>query len=280
MKNRLIRLDKYLLEKGLAESRSVAQSYIEQGRVTVNGQKTFKAASQVGADADIKVDMPGRQWVSRGAYKLLKALDSFALDPAGLICLDIGASTGGFTEVLLTRGAAKVFAVDVGYGQLAWKLRSDPRVVVLERTNARYLTGEMLNGQKADIIVCDASFISLKLLLGTMSELLGNGGRIVSLVKPQFEAGRERVGKGVITDPAIHLQVLRDVAEYAESKAGLVLLDVTFSPIRGPEGNLEFLFEMAVADEAGCRAEIDFAAVVAAAHRETAAGVQKERDNE
>jgi len=268
MKNRFVRLDKYLVEKKLVGSRSQAQCCIEEGRVTVDGQKVLKAASQICAHADVKVDVPEKKWVSRGAYKLLKALDYFGINPAGCICIDIGASTGGFTEVLLSRDASKVFAVDVGYGQLAWKLRSNPRVVALERTNARYLTLDVFNGQKADIIVSDASFISLKLLLGTMRGLLKRGGRIVALVKPQFEVGRERVGKGVVTNPLVHQEVLMDVAEFAENSARLTLVNATFSPIRGPEGNIEFLFELAYAEDEPQKTEIDFACLVAGAHRE------------
>lgn len=269
MKSKLTRLDKYLVDKKLAESRTQAQAFIEEGRVTVNGQKALKPASQVGEGASVRVDAPERQWVSRGAYKLIKALDYFQISPDGKVCVDIGASTGGFTDVLLSRGAAKVYAVDVGYGQLAWKLREDPRVVVMERTNARYLTAEMLNGEKADIIVSDASFISLKLLLGAMARLLKSDGVMAVLVKPQFEVGKERAGKGVINDPALHLEVLRGVAAYAEDNAGLTLINATFSPIRGPEGNIEFLFEFALAGSGLPKAEIDFAQIVEKAHLET-----------
>lgn len=269
MKSKLTRLDKYLVDKKLAESRTQAQAFIEEGRVTVNGQKALKPASQVGEGASVRVDAPERQWVSRGAYKLIKALDYFQISPVGKVCVDIGASTGGFTDVLLARGAAKVYAVDVGYGQLAWKLREDSRVVVMERTNARYLTAEMLNGEKADIIVSDASFISLKLLLGAMARLLKNDGVMAVLVKPQFEVGKERAGKGVINDPALHLEVLRGVAAYAEDDAGLTLINATFSPIRGPEGNIEFLFEFALAGSGLPKAEADFAQIVERAHLET-----------
>lgn len=269
MKSKLTRLDKYLVDKKLAESRTQAQAFIEEGRVTVNGQKALKPASQVSEGASVRVDAPERQWVSRGAYKLIKALDYFQISPDGKVCVDIGASTGGFTDVLLSRGAAKVYAVDVGYGQLAWKLREDPHVVVMERTNARYLTAEMLNGEKADIIVSDASFISLKLLLGAMARLLKSDGVMAVLVKPQFEVGKERAGKGVISDPALHLEALRGVAAYAEDNAGLTLINATFSPIRGPEGNIEFLFEFALAGSGLPKAEIDFAQIVEKAHLET-----------
>lgn len=267
MKGKLIRLDKYLVGKRLVESRTQAQSYIEEGRVTVNGQKILKAAAQIPLDASVKIDMPERQWVSRGAYKLLKALDYFSIDPMGCICVDIGASTGGFTDILLARGAAKVFAVDVGYGQLAWKLRTDPRVTVLERTNARRITTEMLNGEKADIIVSDVSFISLKLLLAQMALILKKNGKIVVLVKPQFEIGKERIGKGVITDPLLHQEVLENIAAFAQSKAGLRLANATFSPIRGPKGNIEFLFELVLNEFNNGNAGIDFALIVEEAHK-------------
>lgn len=269
MKGKFIRLDKYLVAKELVESREQAQTYIEDGRVTVNGQTALKPAAQIQPGTSVKVNAPHRQWVSRGAYKLLQALDYFEIDPAGRVCVDIGASTGGFTEVLLSRGAAKVFAIDVGYGQLAWKLRTDPRVAVLERTNARQLTVEMLNGEKADIIVSDASFISLKLLLTRMALTLKKEGRIVVLVKPQFEVGKERVGKGVVTDPLLHREVLEDVATFAENNAGLKLAGATFSPIRGPKGNIEFLFEFVLAESDDNIEEPDFAAVVEEAHKST-----------
>lgn len=270
MKSKLVRLDKYLVNKKLAESRTLAQAYIEEGRVTVNGRKILKPASQISTEASVRVDAPEKQWVSRGAHKLMKALDYFEIDPLGCVCADIGASTGGFTDVLLSRGASRVYAVDVGYGQLAWKLRADPRVAVLERTNARYLTKEMLNGEKADIIVSDASFISLKLLLGPMAGLLKRDGVMAVLVKPQFEVGKERVGKGVVTDTELHLEVLEDIAAFAESNAGLVLADATFSPIRGPEGNIEFLFKLFLAGSNPVKQAIDFSAIVEEAHKQTA----------
>jgi 23S rRNA (cytidine1920-2'-O)/16S rRNA (cytidine1409-2'-O)-methyltransferase len=180
-------------------------------------------------------------WVSRGAYKLLKGLDLWGIDPSGKNCVDIGASTGGFTQVLLSRGAAKVTAVDVGYGQFAWVLRNDPRVRLLERTNARFLTpGDI--GWEADIVTADASFISLRLLLPAIKGLLAPEGRIIALVKPQFEVGRGKSGKGVVRDPALHAEALRDVALFSRDSLGLSLSGVTYSPIRGPEGNIEFIF--------------------------------------
>lgn len=267
--SKLVRLDKYLVDNKLAESRTQAQSLIEEGRVAVNGQRVLKPASQVSAGSSVRIDTPEKQWVSRGAYKLIKALDYFRISPSGKVCVDIGASTGGFTDVLLSRGAAKVYAIDVGYGQLAWKLREDPRVVVMERTNARHLTIEMLNNEKADIIVSDASFISQKLLLGAAALLQKPDGVMVILVKPQFEVGKDRVGKGVVTDPALHLEVLRDIAVYAENNAGLTLIDATFSPIRGPEGNIEFLFEFMLSENCHKKPEIDFVRIIEEAHIET-----------
>jgi 23S rRNA (cytidine1920-2'-O)/16S rRNA (cytidine1409-2'-O)-methyltransferase len=191
-------------------------------------------------DAGVSVSEGGERWVSRGAHKLIKGLDKWGIDPAGMICVDVGASTGGFTQVLLSRGALRVIAVDVGYGQFAWVLRNDARVRLLERTNARYITMEDI-GEPADLLTVDASFISLRLLLPNLRNLIARNGLIIALVKPQFEVGRERVGKGVVRDPALHAEALRSVASFAQSEAGLVLGGATYSPIRGPEGNIEFI---------------------------------------
>ena len=241
MSVKLERLDKLLVTKQLVESRTIAREYIESGRVFVDGIQALKPASQASPSASIKIDMPQKQWVSRGAYKLLKAFEFFGIDADDKVCLDIGASTGGFTDVLLSKGAKHVFAVDVGYGQLAWKLRTDERVSVMERTNARFLTLDMLKGQKPDIIVSDASFISLKLLLKPLEVLLHRDGNMVLLLKPQFEVGKEHIGKGVVTDPALHISVIDDMLGYIDSETSLKAIDATFSPIRGPEGNIEFL---------------------------------------
>lgn len=266
---RLVRLDKFLVDAKLADSRTTAQRYIEEGRVSVNGQKNLKPASQVAKDANVTVDAPEKIWASRGAYKLLKGLDVFGIDVDGKTCIDIGASTGGFTDVLLTHGAKRVYAVDVGYGQLAWKLRTNERVSVMERTNARYLTLDMVGGVKADIIVSDASFISLKLLLKPLEDLLAADGRMIVLVKPQFEAGRERVGKGVITDAQVHKDILEELALFVEKETALTLLDAAFSPIRGPEGNIEFLFLLAhKSGEEDNGRQLDFGALVQSAHAE------------
>ncbi|MDR1943650.1 MAG: TlyA family RNA methyltransferase, partial [Synergistaceae bacterium] len=185
------------------------------------------------------------------------------IDASGLDCVDIGASTGGFTQALLARGARRVAAVDVGYGQLAWGLRNDPRVLVLERTNARYLTTEDV-GWQADLLTADASFISLRLLLGNLRRLIKDDGRIIALVKPQFEVGRERVGKGVVRDPALHSEVLREIVSFAEGKAGLFVSGAAYSPIRGPEGNIEFILLMSARHDASHG--IDFDSLVREAH--------------
>jgi 23S rRNA (cytidine1920-2'-O)/16S rRNA (cytidine1409-2'-O)-methyltransferase len=235
------RLDKLLVERGLAPTRAKAQALIMAGLVRVNGSPADKAGQQVSTDLDLTVIGQETEWVSRGAKKLLKALEVFGIDPAGLVCLDVGASTGGFTEVLLSRNASRVYAVDVGYGQLAWKIRTDPRVVVMERTNARYLSRESFPAQ-VDLIVVDASFISLRLLLPPLLDLLKPDGEMAVLVKPQFEAGKERVGKGgVIRSPEIHREVLEEFIDYVRTLPGISLAGLTWSPIKGPSGNIEFL---------------------------------------
>jgi len=230
------RLDRLVAEKGLAESRSKAQALIMAGRVRVNGAVVTKAGTQVPADSDICVD-PDLAYVSRGGLKLAAALETFSLDPVGAVCADVGASTGGFTDVLLQRGAARVYAIDVGYGQLAWKLRQDERVVVMERTNARYLQALP---ETVNLITIDASFISLKLILPAVVKWLSSSGEVVTLVKPQFEAGKSQVGKGgVVREAAVHRQVLENVITYARD-ANLYVLGLTPSPITGPAGNHEF----------------------------------------
>ena len=236
----------------------------------VDGAAAKKPASMVSAAAAIIVDAPEKEWVSRGAYKLLRAFERFPIDARGKRCVDVGASTGGFTDVLLANGAALVYAVDVGYGQLAWKLRNDPRVRVMERTNARNLTLDMIDGKKADVIVSDASFISLTLLFGAMENLLADDGVMAVLVKPQFEAGRERVGKGVITDPKLHEDILNEVADFIDEHTGLALEAADYSPIRGPEGNIEFLFFLKhkAASRGGARP--DFRRIVEEAHAHAA----------
>ena len=240
-----MRLDLLLVERGLAETRQRAQAVIMSGQVYVREQKVDKAGAQVEADAPVEVRGQGLRYVSRGGLKLEKAMETFsglALD--GAVCADIGASTGGFTDCMLQNGAAKVYAVDVGYGQLAWSLRQDPRVVCLERTNARYLTREQVP-DPLDFASVDVSFISLRLILPALRALLKPEGQAVCLVKPQFEAGREKVGKkGVVRDPRVHLEVVeRFLADAGD--AGFSVKGMTFSPIKGPEGNIEYLAHLA-----------------------------------
>lgn len=234
------RLDVLLTERGLQESRQRAQAVIMSGEVFVNGQRVDKPGTAVAEDAQIEIRGGTLAYVSRGGLKLEKAMATFPIDLHGAVCADIGASTGGFTDCMLQNGAEKVYAVDVGYGQLAWKLRSDPRVVCLERTNARYLTHEQVPDE-LDFASVDVSFISLKLILPPLNGLLKDGGHAACLVKPQFEAGREKVGKkGVVRDPDVHLEVLEHFLDHAK-ECGFTVLGLTYSPIRGPEGNIEYL---------------------------------------
>lgn len=229
-------------------SRSQARSLIMEGRVRVDGVPATKAGQNVRADALVEIAQP-RRFVSRGGEKLEHALDAFSFDVSGLRTLDVGASTGGFTDCLLQRGAASVVAVDVGYGQLDWRLRNDERVTVMERTNFRHLSDDAL-GAPFDAIVIDASFISLRTILARARGFLAAGGRIVALVKPQFEAGRERLGRGgVVRDPAVHRDVLREVRD-AASDLGLAMVAVTSSPLLGPAGNREFLADFRVGGDA------------------------------
>jgi len=235
-----IRADQLLVSRGLAESRTRAQALIMAGAVFSGEKKLAKPGDMLAVDAPLEVRGKDHPWVSRGGIKLAHGLDHFGFDVTGAVALDIGSSTGGFTDVLLSRGAAKVYAVDVGTNQLAWRLRQDPRVVVLEQTNARYLSGDQIR-EPVDIITCDASFISLAKVLETPLKFGKAGARLVALVKPQFEAGREEVGKGgVVRDPAIHERVCKDATAWVESQGWRVLGTVE-SPITGPEGNVEFL---------------------------------------
>lgn len=234
------RLDVLLTEQGYAESRSKAQAIIMAGLVYVDGQKADKAGISYEESVAIEVRGETCPYVSRGGWKLEKALRYFGVDPTGYVCSDSGASTGGFTDCLLQQGAKKVFAIDVGYGQLDWKIRSDERVVVMERTNIRYVTPEDL-GEPLDLSVVDVSFISLRIVLPAIKELLKPEGQVLCLIKPQFEAGREKVGKkGVVRDAAIHQEVLDDFVSLAD-ELGFTILGLTFSPVKGPEGNIEFL---------------------------------------
>lgn len=234
------RLDILLTERGLAESRQKAQAVIMAGHVFVAGQRVDKPGTAVLSDAPIEVRGHTLPYVSRGGLKLEKAMKTFPITLTDKICADIGASTGGFTDCMLQNGARKVYSVDVGYGQLDWKLRSDPRVVCMERTNARYLTHEQIP-QELDFASVDVSFISLGLILPALDGLLSPEGEAVCLVKPQFEAGREKVGKkGVVRDPAVHLEVLETFLHHAKENH-FTVLGITYSPIRGPEGNIEYL---------------------------------------
>ena len=234
------RLDVLLVERGLQESRQKAQATIMSGLVFVNNQRVDKPGTAVANDAEIEVRGNVLPYVSRGGLKLEKAMKSFGLTLTGMTCADIGASTGGFTDCMLQNGAVKVYAVDVGYGQLDWKLRNDPRVVCMERTNARYLTHEQIPDE-LDFASIDVSFISLRLILPAVNGLLREGGHVACLVKPQFEAGREKVGKkGVVRDASVHREVLENFLIHAK-ESGFTVLDITYSPIRGPEGNIEYL---------------------------------------
>ena len=265
MKNKK-RLDVLLVEQMYAETRSKAQAIIMAGLVYVNGQKADKAGMSFDADtAQIEVRGQACPYVSRGGLKLEKALRDFGVDPTGFVCSDSGCSTGGFTDCLLQQGASKVFAIDVGYGELNWKIRNDPRVVVMERTNIRYVTPEDI-GEPLDLSVIDVSFISLKIVLPAIRNLLREGmGQVLCLIKPQFEAGRENVGKnGVIREPSVHKEVLDNFVALAK-ELEFTILGLTFSPVKGPAGNIEFLGHLTLADCEGI--EPDTALVVEQAHK-------------
>lgn len=258
-----IRLDQLVFDLGLAESRERAKTTVMSGLVFVNGQRADKPGMQVSPDVNVEVKGTALPYVSRGGLKLEKALKVFPIDVNDKVCIDCGASTGGFTDVLLKNGAAKVYSVDVGYGQLAWSLRNDERVVNMERTNIRYISSELIP-EPLDICVMDLSFISVKLVLPAVCALLKDNAQLVCLIKPQFEAGREDVGKkGVVRDKAVHLSVIESVLSFAPT-AGMTVMGLDFSPIKGPEGNREYLCYMKKGvQEAG---PIDIAAVVEASH--------------
>lgn len=258
-----IRLDQLVFDLGLAESRERAKTTVMSGLVFVNGQRADKPGMQVSPDVNVEVKGTALPYVSRGGLKLEKALKVFPIDVNGKVCIDCGASTGGFTDVLLKNGAAKVYSVDVGYGQLAWSLRNDERVVNMERTNIRYISSEQIP-EPLDICVMDLSFISVKLVLPAVCALLKDDAQLVCLIKPQFEAGREEVGKkGVVRDKAVHLSVIERVLSFAPT-VGMTVMGLDFSPIKGPEGNREYLCYMKKGvHEAGL---INAAAVVEASH--------------
>ena len=261
------RLDVLLVKRGLAETREKAKTTLMAGLVLVNGQKIDKAGTMVKEDAELRVLGDALPYVSRGGLKLEKAMETFDISMEGKVAADIGASTGGFTDCALQRGAAKVFAIDVGYGQLAWKLRSDPRVVNMERTNIRYVRPEDI-GELLDFASIDVAFISLTKVLEPAKALLKATGEIVALIKPQFEAGRGNVGKkGVVRDPEVHRSVIREVLAYSR-EIGFFPQGLTFSPIKGPEGNIEYLVHLVqsgVTTDAAAEENIDV--VVDEAHR-------------
>lgn len=255
------RLDLLMVERGLSETRAKAQAVIMSGLVYVNGQKAGKPGMSYEENVQLEVRGSACPYVSRGGLKLEKALRDFGVDPAGYICSDSGASTGGFTDCLLQQGAAKVYAIDVGYGQLAWKLRQDPRVVVMERTNIRYV--ETLD-DLLDLSVVDVSFISLKIVLPAIRRLLKPDGQVLCLIKPQFEAGKDKVGKkGVVRDPETHCEVLESFLALA-GELDFTVRSLTYSPVRGPEGNIEFLAHLTRTP--GPAAGVDLTALVNEAH--------------
>ena len=258
------RLDVLLVERLYAETRSKAQAIIMSGNVYVNGQKADKPGTSFEETVEIEVRGAVCPYVSRGGLKLEKALRDFGVKPEGFVCSDSGASTGGFTDCLLQQGASKVFAIDVGYGQLDWKIRNDPRVVVMERTNIRNVNAEDL-GEPLDLSVVDVSFIGLEIVLPAIRNLLKPTGQVLCLIKPQFEAGKDNVGKkGVVRDPKIHQMVLDNFVSLAH-RLDFKILGLTFSPVKGPEGNIEFLGHLTLSDVPGI--EPDTADVVAQAHK-------------
>ena len=261
------RADVALVNRGLAESREKAQAAIMAGLVFIGERRVMKASEPVRPEDNLLMRQPENTYVSRGALKLEKAVRVFNADLKERVILDAGASTGGFTDVCLRCGARHVYAVDVGYGQLDWKLRNDPRVTVMERTNARFLTADMFP-EKPEIAVMDVSFISIRLILPALTGIIGDQGIIYSLIKPQFEAGRDKVGKkGVVRDPKTHEEVIRTISEFARS-IGWCIRYLDYSPITGPEGNIEFLSEIRKADDPSAGiTDNDIRSVEAEAHR-------------
>ena len=269
------RLDVLLVKRGLAETREKAKTTLMAGLVLVNGQKIDKAGTMVKEDAELRVLGDALPYVSRGGLKLEKAMETFNIRMEGKVAADIGASTGGFTDCALQRGAAKVYAIDVGYGQLAWKLRSDPRVVNMERTNIRYVRPEDI-GELLDFASIDVAFISLTKVLEPAKALLKDTGEIVALIKPQFEAGRGNVGKkGVVRDPEVHRSVIRAVLAYSR-EIGFFPVGLTFSPIKGPEGNIEYLVHWVQSAESSALMEETIDRIVDEAHKALDKGAGKE----
>ena len=261
------RADVALVNRGLAESREKAQAAIMAGQVFIGERRVMKASEAVRPEDPLLIRQPEKTYVSRGALKLEKAVRVFSASLKDRVILDAGASTGGFTDVCLHSGARHVYAVDVGYGQLDWKLRNDPRVTVMERTNARFLTADMFP-ERPEIAVMDVSFISIRLILPALISVIGDQGVIYSLIKPQFEAGRDEVGKkGVVRDPKTHEDVIRTISEFAQS-IGWNVRRLDYSPITGPEGNIEFLSEIRKSDDSSAGiTDADIRSVVAEAHR-------------
>lgn len=258
------RLDILLVDKGLFPSREKAKTSIMAGLVMVNGQRVDKPGTEVADDAALEVRGDTLPFVSRGGLKLAKAIKIFGIELTGKVVMDIGASTGGFTDCALQHGAAMVYAVDVGYGQLAWPLRQDPRVVNLERTNIRYLDPAAID-KSPDLVTVDVSFISLRLVLPKVREILAAGGKVVALIKPQFEAGREKVGKrGVVRDPLVHEEVIRKVMGFAREN-GFAVRGLSFSPVTGPEGNIEYFIYLTT--EIGADTVTNVKTVVEEAHQ-------------
>ncbi len=259
------RLDILLVNRGLAPSREKAKTMIMEGNVFVNNNREDKAGSMFSDDCVIEIHGNTLKYVSRGGLKLEKAMNHFTISLEGKVCMDIGASTGGFTDCMLQNGASKVFAVDVGYGQFAWKLRQDARVVCMEKTNIRYVTPEQI-GEPLDFASVDVSFISLTKVLAVAHDLLGEKGQMVCLIKPQFEAGREKVGKkGVVRDKNVHEEVIAKIIDFA-LETGFSVLNLEYSPIKGPEGNIEYLVHIEKDQEPKKEESVDIHEVVEAAH--------------
>ena len=262
-----IRLDQYLVQHGMIQSRERAKALIMAGVVFVNEQKVDKAGEMIKEDAKVEVRGHDIGYVSRGGLKLEKAMQCFPLTPNGKVCMDIGASTGGFTDCMLQNGAVKVYAVDVGYGQLAWSLRTDERVVNMERTNFRYVTHNEIP-EDIDFASVDVSFISLRIILPVLRELLKSDGQAVCLIKPQFEAGREKIGKkGVVRDPQVHVEVVENIVNFALEN-GFDVKNLDFSPIKGPEGNIEYLMHIQKSENAQKMCEITPEELVKLSHGE------------
>ena len=261
------RLDVLLVKRNLAPSREKARAMIMEVHVFVEHQREDKAGSMFEESVNIEIRGNTLKYVSRGGLKLEKAMNHFGLDLTGKVCMDIGASTGGFTDCMLQNGAKKVYSVDVGYGQFAWKLRQDERVVCMEKTNIRYVTPNQLE-ELLDFASVDVSFISLTKVLGPAKELMNDGAQMVCLIKPQFEAGREKVGKkGVVRDPKVHLEVIQNIISFV-TEEGFSVLHLEFSPIKGPEGNIEYLIHLKKDGQSNLQETIDPRTVVEAAHLE------------